>query len=168
MATFTPHTEPTAAADADLALLRRYTGDLTEPYRQSDAELSALIADGPTCPQTWDKHLAQWTPDVPRPDLYEVAARVWDLRALEADAAGDGAEEVRVKSDRNGDVAVNYAGKGKLLGTGSVTSQHMRAMARRLRKLSCNGGVAQTVVVRADGIRELPVRGDLYPSQLVN
>lgn len=153
------------AVNADLALLRRLLQDVTEPQRHTDSELAAAIMSGPTLPQVWNPTTGLYEPLTPGPDLYGLAADLWELRALELDSAG--VEQVRVTSDRNGDVARTYAGPGKATGEPVMTGERCRSIARALRRRSPNHG--GTVVVQTAYRREA-LWGDtgLYPSQIVN
>lgn len=158
------------ATEAEVALLRKLVGDTADPPTYADAELAAALDAAPACPVPTDSEGFPVVPAPPRvADTYGVAALLWDDRALAAEAVAGTAEEVRVQSERNGDVSVQYAGAGKLTGAAVLTPDRMRAMARRLRKRSCNATTARTIVVTpgALGVR-LPVRGDLLPEQLVN
>lgn len=156
----------TTSTAADLALLRRLLQDVTEPQRNTDSELGLAILGGPKVPQQWNPISGLYEPLIPGPDLYGLAADLWELRALEQDVAG--VEDVRVKSDRNGDVARTYAGQGKATGEGVLTGERCRSIAKALRRRSPNHG-AQTVVVQT-GYRREPLWGDtgLYRSQAVN
>lgn len=158
------------ATEAEVALLRKLVGDTADPPVFSDAELAASLDAAPACPVPTDRDGFALVPAPPRvSDTYGVAAALWDDRALEAEVAADRGEEVRVTAERNGDVSVQYAGAGKLTGAAVLTPDRMRAMARRLRKRSCNAGTARTIVVApAGGQLRTPVRGDLLPEQLVN
>lgn len=157
------------ATEAEVALLRKLVGDTADPPTYTDAELDAALEAAQACPVPMD---SDGFPDLAAPrvaDTYGVAATLWDDRALDAEVAGTAAEAVRVTSERNGDVSRSYAGAGKLVGEAVMTPDRMRAMARRLRKRSCNGGAARTIVVDPAGalLRE-PVRGELLREQLVN
>lgn len=157
------------ATEAEVALLRKLVGDTADPPTYSDAELDAALEAAAACPVPTDK---DGFPEVGVPrvaDTYGVAAQLWEDRALAADMDTTTAEPVRVTSERNGDVSRSYAGGGKLVGERVMTPEAMRAMARRLRKRSCNGGAARTIVVDPAGgrLRE-PVRGELLREQLVN
>lgn len=174
MTTFTPppagDSGTPALSASQLALLRQLTGDQAEPYQRTDLELAQAAALTPGCPQTWDARLGEWTPSTPRPDLYETAARLWEDRATLETITGTAADEpARIASERNGDLSVSYAGAGKATGGAVLSPDRMRAIARSLRRKSCNGGPAQTVRVRTEaGLYETPIRGPLYPSNLVN
>lgn len=158
------------ATAAELALLRRLVGDTDpEAQRYTDDELRAALETAPSCPVQLERGLPLPGVRVPL-DTYGVAAALWDERALLELTSGEAAaEEVRVSSERNGDLAVSYAGPGKLTGPAVLTPDRMQAMARALRRRSCNAG-AQTIVVRTQhGRLEQPWRGsDLYPSQIAN
>ena len=95
------------ATDAELALLRRLVGDTDpEAQRYTDDELRAALETAPACPVPLEGGLV---PLGVRPDLdtYGVAAALWEDRALLELATGEAvAEEVRVSSERNGDLAV--------------------------------------------------------------
>ena len=163
--TFEPLGQP--GSPTDLALLRQLVGDSSEPYRHTDSELQAAMAAGPAVPQEWNATTGLWEPVQPGPDLYGLAADLWELRALELDAQG--VEEVRVQSERNGDVSRVYAGPGRATGEAVLTGDRCRSIARALRRRSPNHRRTKTVVVQTENGRyERPVRGDLYPSQLVN
>ena len=156
------------ATEAEVALLRKLVGDTAEPPTYTDAELDAALEAAAACPLPLD---ADGFPDPTAPrvaDTYGVAAGLWEDRALEADRTPT-AEPVRVTAERNGDVSRSYAGGGKLVGEATMTPDRMRAMARRLRKRSCNGGAARTILVDPAGLRlREPTRGQLLPEQLVN
>lgn len=156
------------ATEAEVALLRKLVGDTADPPTYTDAELDAALEAAQACPVPLDSDGFPDTTAARVADTYGVAATMWDDRALAADMAPT-AEPVRVTSERNGDVSRSYAGGGKLVGEAVLTPDRMRAMARRLRKRSCNGGAARTIVVDPAGgrLRE-PVRGELLREQLVN
>jgi len=152
-------------ADPGLALLRRLVGDL-DAERYTDLELTAATAATPPYQPPLDAD--GWWPE-PVPDLYETAAQLWEDRALFEEAAGTAtADQARVASERNGDLSVTYAGPGKATGAAALTPERMRAIARSLRRRSPNRTARTVVVTAASGQRERPVRGGLYPSQLVN
>lgn len=158
------------ATAEEVALLRKLVGDTAAPQRFTDAELDAALDAAPSCPLARDEYGFPVAGVTPAADTYGVAATLWDDRALEADTAGEDGAPVRITSERNGDVAVTYAGAGKAVGATALTARGMRAIAARLRKRSCNyTGGARTVAVQApNGTLETPARGGLYPSQLVN
>ena len=158
---------PSGVTSVDLALLRKLLQDTGDPPRDTDSELAAAMVAGPRIPQEWSSTEGLWLPLNPGPDLYGLAADLWDMRALELD--GSGVEEVRVTSERNVDLTLTYAGPGKAVGAGVLTGERCRAIARQLRRHSPNHRRARTVIVQTEnGRRETPVRGGLYPTQLVN
>lgn len=160
-----------ATAD-EVALLRKLVGD-TDPDapRFTDAELNTALEEADRCPVPRDQDGFVIDGAVAKRDTYGVAAQLWEDRAMEEETTGTAkTEAARVSAERNGDVSVQYAGAGKQVGTAELTPDRMRTMARRLRKRSCNytGGARTIAVAAPNGRTELPVRGDLYPSQLVN
>lgn len=157
------------ATAEEVALLRKLVGDTADPQKWTDAALEAALDAAPSCPVPLDEYGFPVVGAAVVADTYGVAAGLWDELALEAAIAGEGGEPLRVTSERNGDVAVTYAGPGKAVGESTMTAAGMRSIAARLRKRSCNYGSARTILVQsASGAREQPVRGGLYPSQLVN
>lgn len=158
------------ATAAEVALLRKLVGDTSEAPTFTDAELAAALDAAPSCPVPLDPDGFPIPGVVPDADTYGVAATLWEDRALAEETAGTAlAEPVRVTSERVGDVSRSYGGTGKATGAAVLTPERMRTMARRLRKRSCNNAAARTIIVDAPtGQREVPVRGGLYPTQLVN
>lgn len=157
------------ATEAEVALLRKLVGDTADPPTYTDAELDAALEAAAACPVPLDSDGFPDTTAARVADTYGVAAGLWEDRALAADMDTTVAEPVRVTSERNGDVSRSYAGGGKLVGERVMTPEGMRAMARRLRKRSCNSGAARTIVVAPGGaLLGTPVRGELLREQLVN
>lgn len=158
------------ATAAEVALLRKLLGDTADPATFTDAELAVALDAAPSCPVPLDPDGFPIPGVVPAADTYGVAATLWEDRALAEETAGtELAEPARVTSERSGDQSVSYAGAGKAVGAAVLTPARMRTMARRLRKRSCNNAAARTIIVDAPtGQREVPVRGGLYPTQLVN
>lgn len=153
----------------EVARVRQLTADTAAPQRLTDAELAQRITDGPTCP------VPAGSPEgtVGAPDLFSVAALVWEDRALELElerAVAPVAEPARVTSERNGDVSRTYGGDGRVDGAPVTSPATMRAVAARLRKRSCNKpAAAKTVSVLgpAEDERRLDAFG-FYDGQRVN
>lgn len=158
------------ATEAEVALLRKLIGDTAEAPTFTDGELAAALDAAPSCPVPLDPDGFPEVGVVAARDTYGVAALLWEDRALTEETGGTAlAEPARVSSERSGDQSVTYAGAGKTTGAAVLTPDRMRAMARRLRKRSCNAQAARTIVVDpATGRLREPVRGELLREQLVN
>lgn len=162
------------ATAEEVALLRKLVGDTAEdPAQQTytDAELDAALELAPSCPMPRDEYGFPVAGAVVARDTYGVAAGLWEDRALTEELEDRAlTEPAKVSAERNGDVSVSYAGAGKATGPAVLSPERMRLLAGRLRKRSCNyAGGARTILVQsASGETEAPVRGGLYPSQLVN
>lgn len=158
------------ATAEEVALLRKLVGDTGEAPAFTDEQLDAALEEAPSCPLPRDVDGFVIDGATAARDTYGVAATLWEDRALTEETTGVAkTEAARITSERNGDVSVAYGGGGKQVGAAELTPDRMRAMARRLRKRSCNYSAARTIAVQApNGHTELPVRGGLYPSQLVN
>ena len=157
------------ATAAEIALLRRLLGEHSNDF--TTADLTEALDTAPACPLPRDEYGFPVQGVTAERDTYGVAASLWEDIALEHETQGTAVPEpVVVTSERNGDVARTYGGGGKQVGAQGVTTAYMRSLAARLRKRSCNytGGARTILVESSSGHLEAPVRGNLYPSQLVN